>query len=414
MDTTERAPAPVAAPAGELAISAPNLAPPPGNPRFPLFDSLRAIAALSVFLGHTVTGLYTFLQHPHLFLIAVQVADQGVAVFFLISGFLLYRPFVAARTGGRRMSLRGFARRRLLRIVPAYWVALTIGIVTGVVFGVTVHNFWIFYGFGQIYSATTIGQGIGAAWTLCIEMTFYALLPLLSLLAARLTHRRGAMAAELGMLAALAVASLAFRAHFSSFSDFAIVSTLPGTFCWFAVGMGLAVISVAGQRRTERLGPGSPEPRTSMPMTIARDHPTVCWAAALAAFILLHELALHTRGTFTAVAEHVLYAVVAMFILLPGIFGDNRGGLARRVLRNRLLTWIGLVSYAFYLYHTLVIQQIAKGLHSGSGAMRYVLLLVSSFLISSVCAGLSYYLLERPIMRLRRSPASRERPAVRS
>ena len=56
--------------AAEVA-EAPNLVPPPGNPRFPLIDSMRAIAALSVFAGHTVTGVYAVSAHPALFLWAV-------------------------------------------------------------------------------------------------------------------------------------------------------------------------------------------------------------------------------------------------------------------------------------------------------------------------------------------------------
>jgi peptidoglycan/LPS O-acetylase OafA/YrhL len=166
-----------------------DLAPPPGNPRFPLFDGLRAIAALSVFLGHTVTGTYSLVGHTSLIVLAIQVADQGLAIFFLISGFLLYRPFLLARLAGRRLGVRDFAARRALRIIPAYWVALTLFIAAGLVSGVTTSNWWIFYGFLQVYRFNTIGQGIGVAWTLCIEVTFYAALPIFALVAGRL--RRG-------------------------------------------------------------------------------------------------------------------------------------------------------------------------------------------------------------------------------
>jgi len=64
-----------------------------------LFDGLRAVAALTVFAGHTVTGVFSLATHKDLFLFASKLADEGVAVFFVISGFLLYRPFVAAQSG---------------------------------------------------------------------------------------------------------------------------------------------------------------------------------------------------------------------------------------------------------------------------------------------------------------------------
>ena len=55
-----------------------------------------------------------------------QLKD-GVTLFFVISGFLLYRPFVAARAAARTGPAPGkYARRRVLRIVPGYWVALTV------------------------------------------------------------------------------------------------------------------------------------------------------------------------------------------------------------------------------------------------------------------------------------------------
>ncbi len=85
----------------------PVVAPPPGHPRFPLVDSLRAIAAISVVIVHagglTVTPVHGLVTH----------AEVGVAVFFAISGFLLYRPFVSARLNGARLSaLTSYLRRR--------------------------------------------------------------------------------------------------------------------------------------------------------------------------------------------------------------------------------------------------------------------------------------------------------------
>src|SRR4051812_39737375 len=94
-------------------------------PRFPGFDGLRALAAVSVFFYHLVArdgrplsshwGKYVF------------VMNLGVPMFFMLSGFLLYRPFVAARFHGQRsLSTREFWRRRALRILPGFWVALTV------------------------------------------------------------------------------------------------------------------------------------------------------------------------------------------------------------------------------------------------------------------------------------------------
>ena len=105
-----------------------------------------------------------------------------MTVFFLISGFLLYRPFVAARLRGARPARAPapYAWRRFLRIVPAYWLALTVVGARGSGRAACSPPAGIptFYGLAQIYRETTIGGGLTQAWTLCIEVAFYAFLPL--------------------------------------------------------------------------------------------------------------------------------------------------------------------------------------------------------------------------------------------
>src|SRR5919202_3435807 len=94
--------------------------------RFPLFDSLRAIAALSVFAAHAYLVLEGFGAANPLRDVLVRL-DVGVTIFFVISGFLLYRPFVRARLRSEDApAARAYGWRRLLRIGPAYWVALTV------------------------------------------------------------------------------------------------------------------------------------------------------------------------------------------------------------------------------------------------------------------------------------------------
>jgi peptidoglycan/LPS O-acetylase OafA/YrhL len=377
-------------PDDRAAATAPNLTPPPGNPRFPLFDSLRAIAALCVFAGHTITGTVAPVRHPYLVELASQVAYEGVAIFFLLSGFLLYRPFLTARASGRPVSLVDYTRRRVLRIVPAYWVALTVCLVFGFVGGVSTGNWWIFYGFGQTYSFSTIGSGIGVAWTLCVEASFYVVLPLFALVAARLGGRGRGLRGDVGLLVVLAAASLAFRQHFSSFADLATASTLPGMFFWFALGMGLAIASV-----TER-GPAAMARLTRS----LGGWPSLSWIVALGVFAAAHELQASATLTPESAGTHVLYGLAAFFLLLPAVFDDRAGGLVRRFLGLPALAWIGLISYSFYLYHTIVIAQLEQLAVDHDLPLRYPIVTVAALAISLACSAASFYLLERPLMRL--------------
>src|SRR3954469_15306078 len=93
---------------------------------FPLFDGLRALAALSVLTFHAAyfagIGVTDSPLKPY-----TGRLEVGVSVFFVISGFLLYRPFVRARLDDEPPPrTAAYAWRRFLRIVPGYWVALTV------------------------------------------------------------------------------------------------------------------------------------------------------------------------------------------------------------------------------------------------------------------------------------------------
>jgi peptidoglycan/LPS O-acetylase OafA/YrhL len=174
-----------AASAQELAPS-PAVAPPPGNPRFPLFDSLRGIAAVCIVFFHAAS--VTAFAVPVLRDVVAVIGPRSLTLFFVISGFLLYRPYVAARAAGRPppRTLR-YLRRRAFRIVPAYWVALTLLAIFPGIAGVFTGDWWRFYFFLQLYSTETVGQGIPVAWSLCVEVTFYLLLPVWALLLRRAT-----------------------------------------------------------------------------------------------------------------------------------------------------------------------------------------------------------------------------------
>ncbi len=94
---------------------------PPGNPRFELMDSVRALAAVAILLSHVVA-----VERGNGAPALLRGLGASVPIFFALSGFLLYRPFVAGRRGGTTPQRIGrYAWRRLLCILPAYWLALT-------------------------------------------------------------------------------------------------------------------------------------------------------------------------------------------------------------------------------------------------------------------------------------------------
>ncbi|HEX2016574.1 MAG TPA: acyltransferase, partial [Solirubrobacteraceae bacterium] len=242
-------------------------------------DSLRAIAVFGVLITHTGIASAAVLN-PHIGKYLGR-AEAGVALFFVISGFLLYRPFVSARlNGARRPMVRDYARRRLLRIVPAYWLALTVLAVFPGLDGVFTGHWWVYYGFLQIYSNDTILNGIRPAWSLCVELSFYVLLPLYAAAfgAAVARLRRWQVPLEIVLLAGVGGASLALRFWLHGHHPVSpVLNALPAHMDWFAAGMGLAVMSAALQGR-ERL------PRAAR---LIVDYPWLSWLLALVAFWLV-------------------------------------------------------------------------------------------------------------------------------
>ena len=217
--------------------------------RYPHIDGLRAIAALSVVVFHI--GFVAHASHAGFVNGLRSQALSGVTVFFVISGFLLYRPFVAANWNARRTDVAEYAKRRARRILPGYWAVLVvIGFLglPGAVFGA---HWWEYFTFLQIYDNASLFGGLAVAWTLCVEVSFYALLPIYALVLRRLLAQRAAdsrLRIELAVLTGLSLVALLTKALL--LPRLPTGATVAASTCravsrWFALGMGLAVLTVA-------------------------------------------------------------------------------------------------------------------------------------------------------------------------
>jgi peptidoglycan/LPS O-acetylase OafA/YrhL len=155
----------------------------------PAVEGLRACAAVGVVVTHVAfqTGMSGGITGRIL-----GRFDLAVAVFFALSGFLLWRGHAAAARGLRsRPSTGHYLRSRIVRIMPGYLVAVVV-IMTLLPevkadFTVWLANLTL----TQIYVPLTLTAGLTQMWSLSVEMSFYLALPLLALLARRLPVRAG-------------------------------------------------------------------------------------------------------------------------------------------------------------------------------------------------------------------------------
>jgi peptidoglycan/LPS O-acetylase OafA/YrhL len=382
-----------------------------------LFDSIRAMAVLAILFYHVaaVTGV---LNKPVIGDLAAIAGAQAVSLFFLTSGFLIYRPYVRARCAGRPRPNSGrYLRRRMLRILPAYWFALTaLAIFPGVV-GVFSGDWWRYYFFLQLYSSRTINAGIPVAWTLCVEVSFYLLLPVWAMLVRRVRIGSGpntwlrSELISLGLLTAFGVAVQVAAAGLLVSQT--VSDSLLGNCTWFAFGMVLAVVSVAvGQRDRE--------PKAVRAVTA---HPGSCWILAVACLgataAVLHPggllgivVSLQTKQPYWRTLVSIALTVgVCGFLVAPVLFGDHAGGFPRRLMAWRPLVWLGLVSYGAYLWHLAVVSILGERADpghfsaSGLGLAQEIhhfttpILLVLTLAATAALAALSYYFVELPFLR---------------
>jgi peptidoglycan/LPS O-acetylase OafA/YrhL len=326
--------------------------------------------------------------------------DSGVAVFFAISGFLLYRPFVSDHLAGTA-SVRPlpFWRRRAFRIFPAYWVALTfVPLVIGHRLVEGAGDVVIYYGLLQVYDGPRLLGGIPQAWSLCTELGFYFVLPMYAIVL-----RRGALdpAAQLRRetigVVALYLASVAFRlALLAAGWDHPQFTWLPAWLDVFALGMGLAVASAWAERQDR-------EPRI---FRLAGRHPGLCWAGAGAALLAVSAIGL-PRQLAPITAERrllgqFLYGLMAVALLLPAAFGPQAEGWVRRLLRARVLAGLGIVSYGIYLWHLAFVERAVTWTGGRPFAASLLPVLVVGLAASVVVAWASYVVIEKPVVRARR------------
>lgn len=376
------------------------------TPHFPALDGARAVAALGVFVTHLglLSGLIT--NHPALGPYLARL-DVGVAVFFVLSGFLLYRPFVAAHfAAAPGPRLESYARRRLLRIFPAYWVALVlIAFVLRAPAFEEPHSFVAHLLLLHAYDGTQVTGGpIQQSWTLTIEIAFYAFVPCWAWLLGR--HKRtraGQVRVELVGLALLALASwggnvilLLVGVKGSTFSQLGI--WLPFRLTDFVPGMLLAVLSA-----------WFAENPTSAPHWLRSGAFTsACWLAGVFAFwFLATQLHLPMFPTYSArqaFAVRVFYLLVAVLFLTPAVLGRGSGGVIGAVLANRTMVWLGLVSYGIYIWHEAWMILYQRWFHEPFLQAGFLRMGAFSAAATLATAALSWYLIERPAMAWGRRP----------
>jgi len=379
---------------------------------------LRALAAAWVMMFH-LNGMVGP-RAMHVFGVEVHplltVGWVGVNIFFVLSGFLLTTHLM--ETGARRgveASLPRYLEARVRRVFPAYWIQLLVLLVVTLLATGALPT-WL--GYLPLHvpmlhhlSETANGAINPVYWTLPIEFSFYLCLPFF---ARMLLGIEAIGAGKWKKLVTLYLVTLAcaigYRVLVFRIFPGAQVGTLvwamgqlPGSLDEFMIGSAAAVAL-----RWLRLEGRYPPPATA-----------AAWSSILALLgfagivAMIYSLdsvyATYWKGHWLMFAW---YSITCIFIAMV-VTGTALGGpITRLLFENRVVYFLGLISYSIYLWHFPIGDALARALDAKSlGIGMFSLIAIPSIVAAS---ALSYYLAERPFLRSRAAAGAEPSPAAAS
>ena len=347
----------------------------------PEMDGLRFVAISMVILYHLngyLMAKTAFYEHgsatPDWLCRSALVGFHGVELFFVISGFILALPFAAHHlSGAPAVSLRKYYLRRLTRLEPPYFVtiflllALTVLIHPAPASAILPH---LAASLGYLHNVIygTQSTVLGVAWSLEIEVQFYLLVPLLTLVFAirSATLRRSVL---IGTTLAILATQMLFVPHHPRV-QLSILAYLQ----FFLAGFLLADVFLATWKDSSRR--------------------SFYWdLVALAGWPLLF-IALQVQPL-----THWAFPAL-VFLLYCAAF---RGHLINRIICNRWITAVGGMCYSIYLIHYEVISAVGRfsksmGVHLPGPVYLMLQFALVGLAIVVIC-GVYFVMLERPCMR---------------
>jgi peptidoglycan/LPS O-acetylase OafA/YrhL len=316
----------------------------------------------------------------------MQPLQSGVTLFFVLSGFLLYRPWAS----GEGPRLGRYLRNRALRILPAYWFVLSVAAVAGAAVAHTSATeklagkldpgeFLASFGLVQGYRPSSIFTGLPPAWSLGVEIAFYLLLPLAALLAARSVWLPPALMLGLGLTGKIGLSAAGLDGDRSFAPTWS--SVLAHGFLAHADLFGFGMCAAAVYARWEKPPAWI---RTAIPRRIL-----VCVGTPW------------TVLAYYFVNPFLYESGVAFFCALLVLWVLARE--QRSLLETRLARAGGRISYSVFLWNYPVL--IFLGGHGllarGNGALAVLSNATIAFAGVALLSSLSYRYVEAPALRLK-------------
>ena len=354
--------------------------------RIPELDAIRGIAVLVVVVHHlhfmTGTRLNWFLEHGWM----------AVDLFFVLSGFLITSIIIA--NDNDMAFFRSFYVRRSLRIWPIYYLSVLAILLLPVVWSAApTFEKWSLLRYLTFSQETPLYWSaeahshplLGHFWSLAVEEQFYLFWPLLVVV----IGRRGIIPASVGLI------GIAIAARTAGFHRHLLFSRCD------ALAAGAILASLTANRQA----------------LLRRPHLLIGFAAiAVGSLVTLAAYARFVDGS-------IIHQDALLTFVTPMLFGGLglvicfQGHPRLSVLRNRLLCYVGTISYGIYVYHWLIYLILDRAM---PGSSRTLWMTALKLALSLLVAVLSWNLIEQPFLNLknrfgygRRANASPEKTTLR-
>ncbi len=385
-------------------------------------DGMRGIMMTLVFLAHVAVNADpgSGLENYHAFKEIAARFDLALATFFVLSGYLIARPFLRSFVlGTKRPSARRFARNRLLRITPAFYLIAAIVLLRFGLDGAIsptpdnpsgtapASSWWQIlsvFTFTQSYTGGSATLPIGQAWSLDVEVAFYAAIPIAAAIAYRLGSRlktpRTRARAALVFIGSLALVSIFLRQN--NDNTLATLASPPLIIYAFLPGVAIAI----AEPWAVPVFRGNPQR--------ARRFARAAVGVAFVAYVLycVWDFNVQTTAIHHALGRRSLMSALFGMALLAGLIAMQLGtGKVPRITDNRWVNWLGERSYAFYLLHVWIIFEVINLVGADAGTATLIVAMIAiGFPVTAALSALSWKYVERPFLERRLPWAPGMRP----
>jgi peptidoglycan/LPS O-acetylase OafA/YrhL len=346
----------------------------------PALDGLRGVAIIGVFAHHA--------QVPFL-----AGGFIGVDIFFVLSGFLITALLLQEAAETRRISLRSFYIRRALRLLPALAVLLGALLLVPRAFGMTRADAAVVSTVSALYASNWVRafdvldlEVLSHTWSLSIEEQFYLLWPPLVAVSVGLGLRRRWLV--LVALAGIAEATIARSALWTTDESWRrLYNGLDTRIDTLLVG-ALAALVLASL--------------PSLDVLRGRAFRAIVLVAALVLVGAMHAGRIGASAMYFGIGT--LVALCAALVVIGTVTADR--GISS-LLAFGPLVWIGRISYGLYLWHYPVVVGLFDSHRLARLGINPAWWIPMQIGASLALATASFYLLERPILRLKARFGSR-------